>query len=131
LEKIKNETLLSDITKEKLKGFKWGKAFIEMKHPEMIQQVNRFEADASFFRNLVIVSLIAIGVTIFQSNGPEVIKIATWSLILCFSFWRYINRQYNAEEAVSIIILSMKSVGELDSSQEKKTANQSTHKSTA
>jgi hypothetical protein len=128
LEEIKNETQLSEISKGRLKGFKWGKAVIEMKHPEMIQQINRLEADAKFFRSLVIVSLIAIGVTIFQGKGPELMKVTIWSLVLCFSFWRYINRQYNAEEEVSIIIHSMRSVGELASLQEKKIGEQPVQK---
>jgi ADP-ribose pyrophosphatase YjhB (NUDIX family) len=90
---IKREMLKPVQGAAAINTFQWSKAWLTAESPASLEQVQRFEADSKFFRSLVVVLLVLIGVwTLKQQTILVVVAVC----LLPLALWRYMDQRLKA-----------------------------------
>jgi ADP-ribose pyrophosphatase YjhB (NUDIX family) len=104
--KIKEHYLNPMNASEAINAFQWSKARLQLKYPEAIASVQRFEADSKFFRSLIIVLCILLPRNLLEPNYPFAICCVP---LLVLAFWRYFDQRSKAMNQAYWYIITLES----------------------
>jgi 8-oxo-dGTP pyrophosphatase MutT (NUDIX family) len=91
--KIKQKALEPLEGKDAINTFQWCKAVLNVESQDSLAVVQRFEADSKFFRCLVIVLIVLVGMWICQQKWELV---AVGIALLPLALWRYMEQRYKS-----------------------------------
>jgi ADP-ribose pyrophosphatase YjhB (NUDIX family) len=115
--RIKEECVDPRISQNALNVFQWSKAKLVLNHPAAMESIQRFEADSKFFRSLVVVCLLIIGLFFADAvyrflylkplvaNMPVLAVIAL--LVAILAFLRYVDQRLKATNQAYMYILTL------------------------
>jgi 8-oxo-dGTP pyrophosphatase MutT (NUDIX family) len=91
-------------------AFQWSKAKLTLAYPAAIESVHRFEADSKFFRSLVILCIIVLGVLAPFGIVEMRRELATVCVpVLILAFWRYVDQRLKATHQSYWYVLALES----------------------
>ena len=100
---IKEDYLNRVQAADAVNAFQWSKAKLALEHPEALHIVNRFEADSKLFRSFIPVLLGLMGWALYGRNWRLT---GILSLLVGFSFWRYLEQRYKSTQQAYWTILT-------------------------
>ncbi|MGZ4035910.1 MAG: hypothetical protein ACXVPU_08140 [Bacteroidia bacterium] len=106
---------MDESSNSSINEYKWAKSVIEIKQPDLIGAVNKFEADQKFFRSFTILalfnSIVVIIAVIFQGfQNCMGARIIFWVVIFLLSLHRFINRRFKGHRQAFETIIVLKSL---------------------
>lgn len=109
---IKERALAPLQAKDAVNTFQWSKALLNIKSPQSLALVQRFEADSKFFRCFSVVMLLVLGAWRWQQQWPR-IGILIVSALLLLAMWRYLEQRFKSISQAYWSIITLATDGKL------------------
>jgi hypothetical protein len=105
------EAKLGPASADLINTFRWAKAYIQLRHPKALVEINRLEADSKFFRSFVVVLVLAFPILLARGQGSKVVLAILLLPLAALCFWRYAERRWKSTRlAYEYLITATKAV---------------------
>ena len=104
------DSQLDESERNALNTFQWSRSVLLVKCPQLVEDINRLEADSKFFRSLLVVGVICAIVYAFEGNATLSI-FALALMVPCFA--RYYERRLKSTTQAYIHIITLNRLGML------------------
>lgn len=104
--KIKQQALGALHAEDAINTFQWSKAWLNAESPASLAVVQRFEADAKFFRCFTVVLLLLLAAWPWQYHWP-LAGIPVVLVLLLLALWRYMEQRYKATNQAYWFVITL------------------------